>query len=338
MKQRCVIDEAIGETRAAVYFGKTVIELYTRRWTDTNAPRLGDVYAGRVRRIEKSLAAAFIDMGTDTDGFLKFTTAPAAPRLTEGLRIEVQITREAEDGKGPIVKFLRSLPDSSPGRLSGQSLKDFIAARFPNIGFETAKVGTILDAVERDIAVPGGGTISIERTKALTAIDIDSGNAPSPFNVSKAACPLIAAQLRLRGIGGLIAIDFPNLRQRRQREDIITALEMAFNEDPNMIKIAPLSRFGVAEMTRSRIGASLDETLTDRGGNFSVETRALEVLRQLEKEGRAHPGAQLTLTAEPDVYAWLVARHIAWQAPLKERLGARFTLIEGAQCSVSADR
>lgn len=338
MKQRCVIDEAIGETRAAVYDGKSVVELYARRWTDAEAPRLGDRFAGRVRRVEKSLAAAFIDMGTESDGFLKFTTAPDAPRLTEGLRIEVEITREPEDGKGAMVKFIRSLPDSAPGRISGQSLKDFIAARFHNITFEDAKVGTLLDAIQRDIAIPGGGTVTIERTKALTAIDIDSGNAPSPFNVAKAACPLIARQLRLRGIGGLIAIDFPNLRQRRQREEIISELKAAFEGDPNLIKIAHLSRFGVAEMTRSRIGASLDEILTDHGGNLTIETRALEALRQLEKEGRAHAGAQLTLTAEPDVYTWLDAGHIDWKTPLTERVGARFTLSEGAQTHVSADR
>ncbi|MGJ8563579.1 MAG: ribonuclease E/G [Alphaproteobacteria bacterium] len=338
MKQRCVIDEAIGETRAAVYDGKTIVEFYTRRWTEGETPRLGDRFAGRVRAIEKSLAAAFIDLGIGPDGFLKFTTAPNAPRLTEGLRIEVEITREAEAEKGPIIKFIRSLPDEQPGRLSGQNLKEFISARFPGITFETAKVGTLLGALETDLAIPGGGILSIERTKALTAIDIDSGGATSPFNVGIAACPLIAKQLRLRGIGGLIAIDFPNLRQRRQREEIIEALETAFEDDPNSVKFAGLSRFGVAEMTRSRIGASLNETLTERGGALTIETRALEMLRDLEKEGRVNPGAKLTMTVTPDVHAWLSAGHIDWTAPMTERLGARFTLQSGDAASIVADR
>lgn len=338
MKRRCVIDEAIGETRAAVWEGKNLTELYTRRWSEAARPRLGDRYAGRVRRIEKSLAAAFIDLGAQPDGFLKFTTAQNAPRLSEGTRIEIEIAREAEDGKGPIVKFIKLLPGSEVGRLSGQTLQEFVAARYPGIAFETANIGSLLDAVETELSIPGGGSLTIERTRALTAIDIDSGHAASPFNVAKAACAVIARQLRLRGIGGLIAIDFPNLRQRRQREEIMDALESAFNDDPNIVKFAPLSRFGVVEMTRSRLGPSLDEIVANRLGAFTTETQALEGIRQLEREGRASPGAQLLMTVPEDVYAWLRSDIIDWKTPLSERLGARFSVVTGAAFSVSADR
>ncbi len=338
MKRRCVIDDAIGETRAAVWEGKVLAELYTRRWTDEARPRIGDRFAGRVTRIEKSLAAAFIDLGGKIDGFLKFTTAPNAPRLTEGSRIEVEIIREAEGDKGPVVKFISASEETVPGRTSGKDLRTFIAERFPAIKFEDAKVGTLLDAVQTDILVPGGGSISIERTRALTAIDIDSGNAVSPFSVAKAACPLIAHQLRLRGIGGLIVIDFPNLRQRKQREDIISELENSFKEDPNILKFSGLSRFGVVEMTRSRIGPSLDEILLDRSGQESVETQALEALRRLEQEGRAHPGAKLTLQVPTKVYDWLQSGIIEWKKPLSDRLGARYTLECADRLFVLADR
>ena len=78
IKRRCVIDAAIGETRAAVWEGKTLAELYVRRWTAAEQPRLGDRFSGRVRRIEKSLGAAFIDIGTEPDGFLKLRQAGLA--------------------------------------------------------------------------------------------------------------------------------------------------------------------------------------------------------------------------------------------------------------------
>lgn len=338
MTYRCVIDEAIGETRAAIWAGKTQVELYTRRHSEADHPRRGDHFAGRVRRIEKSLGAAFIDLGREPDGFLKFTTAPNAPRLTEGLRIDVEISREAESGKGPVVKFLKSNPDAKPGRIKGQSLEDFIAARFPDTTFEYAKVNSLVEAIQTEISIPGGGMLIIERTKALTAIDIDSGNAPSPFAVAKAACPVIAHQLRLRGIGGLVAIDFPNLRQRRQREDIQQVLSEAFTNDPNTIKIAPLSRFGVIEMTRARIGRSLDEICLDRAGNLSAETQALESLRRLEQEGRVNPGAKLTMTLDRNVYDWLFSDKIDWITALTDRLGSRFEIIEGAKFMISADR
>ena len=338
MKLRCVIDNAIGETRAAVWEGKTLIELYVRRTSEDAIPRLGDRFAGRVRRIEKSLGAAFIDLGAQPDGFFKFTTAPKAPRLVEGMRIEVEISREAEAGKGPNVKFIASAPDTKPGRVKGQSLREFIAARFPGISFEAAGVNTLVDAVQTELSIPGGGTLTIERTKALTAIDIDSGTAPSPFSVAKAACPLIAHQLRLRGIGGLIAIDFPNLRQKRQREDIMAELEAAFERDPNPVKFAPLSRFGVVEMTRGRVGRSLDEILMDRHVQMTVETQALENIRALEREGRANSGARLTMAVTAPVYGWLKSGGLDWEAQLSDRLGARFSVVEGPAFSISGDR
>ena len=50
MKRRCVIEECIGETRAAVYEGRRLVELYVRRWSDSNTPRQGDIFAGKIRK------------------------------------------------------------------------------------------------------------------------------------------------------------------------------------------------------------------------------------------------------------------------------------------------
>ena len=80
------------------------------------------------------------------------------------------------------------------------------------------------EAAETELSIAGGGSIAIERTRALTAIDIDKGGANSGFDVSVAACDLIASQLRLRGLGGLFVIDFPNLRRVKQREKIYKAM------------------------------------------------------------------------------------------------------------------
>ncbi len=338
MKRKCVIENAIGETRAAVYEGKILAELYTRRWSDADKPKLGDIFAGRVRRIEPSLGAAFIDLGAEPDGFFKFTTAPNAPRLTEGARVRAEITREGEADKGPNVRVLGSLKDSTPGRISGVDLSGFISARFPGITFEQARVNTLIEAIESVIAIPGGGTLAIEHTRALTAIDIDSGSAASPFAVAKAACPLIASQLRLRGIGGLIVTDFPNLRQRRQREELMVLFEQSFASDPNTVKFAPLSRFGTIEMSRARTGPSLRETLLDAKGEPSAETHSIEALRALEREAAARPGARLTLNVPEPVYTWLQSCIIDWQAPLAERIGARFTVQAGDKLGIQADR
>jgi Ribonuclease G/E len=339
VKRRAVIENAIGETRAAVYEGKRLTELYTRRWSEKNKPRAGDIFAGRVTRIEPSLGAAFVDLGHGPDGFLKFANAPGAPRLTEGRFIEAFITREAEARKGPILKFGALSEGQKPGPIKTQSLRDFIATRFKGIKIDEAAVNALDEAVQSEIAITGGGSIAIEKTRALTAIDIDKGTANSGFDVSLAACVLIARQVRLRGLGGLIVIDFPNLRQNRQREKVCEALEAAFEADPEPVKFAPISRFGALEMTRAKMRLSLDETLMDtRHIAPTVETQAIAALRRLEREGRAGPGARLILIAPQPVYDWLMNDVIDWKAAMIERLGARFELKLGAAVDVEHDR
>ena len=284
MKRRCVIEECVGETRAAVYEGRRLVELYVRRWSDKDKPREGDVFAGRITKIDQSMGGAFIELGTKAQGLFKFTNSPNAPRLTEGQMAEFEVSKATEIGKGPIVKFKQLSDADKPAKLSGDDLQTFIAKRFAGIESAQATVSVIDEATETELAIKGGGTISIERTRALVAIDVDKGSAKSSFDVCMAALPMIAHELRLRGLGGLIVIDLPNLRQPRQRNTVQKAAERAFKDDPNIIKMAPLSRFGAMEMTRSKSSLSLDETLNNRIGSPTTQTLALRALRQLERE------------------------------------------------------
>jgi len=339
VKRRCVIEEAVGETRAAIYVGGQLCELYVQRWSDAGKPRAGDVFCGRIRAVDKGLAAAFVDLGSGPDGLLKFANAPGAPRFKEGQNLIVSVSRETEAGKGPVLKFNRMSEGDPVGRLSGMNFTEFITARFgKGCKFETAAVSSIDDAVETELAIPGGGTIAIEHTRALVAIDIDKGAAQSGYAVCLSASQLIAQQLRLRGIGGLIVIDFPNLRQAKQREGLIRALEEAFSDDPNTVKIGGLSRFGLVELTRSKPRASLDEVLNDKYGRPWPQTQALRGLRRLEREARKNGGAQLTLTLPHEAYDWLQAEHIDWRLAMKDRIGARFIVQPGIMTDVKADR
>lgn len=338
MKRRAVIEEAVGETRAAVYEGKKIVELYTWRCSDKGKPRAGDIFSGRISRIEPSLGAAFVELGSGDDGFLKFSNAPGAPRLTEGKYIKVFITRDGEAGKGPVLKFEAMADGTNKGPIKSKTLKEYLAERYTGISFDEASVNSIDEAVEAELAISGGGSIAIERTRALIAIDVDKGAANSGFDVSLAACELIASQVRLRGLGGLFVIDFPNLRQVKQREKIYAAMQKAFEGDLEPIKIAPMSRFGTIEMTRAKTRLSLDETLTDKYGDPTPETLSLRGLRQLEREGRSNGGAKLTLTLPEPAFAWLSDDTIGWREAMTTRLGARFNVVEGKTMSVDADR
>lgn len=338
MKRRCVIEKAIGETRAAVYEGRKLVELYVRRETDANKPRQGDVFAGRVSKIDQSMGGAFIDIGTQYDGLFKFTNSPNAPRFTEGQMAEFEVSKATEIGKGPVLKFKQLTKAEKPTKISGDDLKTALAKKYNGIEFTEAVVSVIDEATETELAIKGGGTISIERTRALVAIDVDKGTAVSSFDVSMAALPMIAYELRLRGLGGLVVIDLPNLRQPRQRNTVFKAAERAFADDPNNVKLAPLSRFGVLELTRYKPELSLDEVLNNRIGSPTTETIALRALRQLEREGRAHPGAKLTMTVRHHVMNWLEENYIDWEAKLTHRLGARFEVIAGGTPGIVADR
>lgn len=338
-RRRCVIDEAVGETRAAVYEGKKLVELYVRRWSESNQARTGDVFSGVVRYVDKYIGAAFVDLGAGPQGFLKFTMAPKAPRFKEGMRIEVEITREAEADKGPVLKYLRLVTSEHIGRVSGDDLHGFINKRFDGkVSFEMADVSSVEGAVERKIAIPGGGDIAIDFTRALVAVDVDKGPANSGMSVSEAVVPMLAHQLRLRGIGGLIIIDFPNLRQPKQRKKLHEQMQQAFIDDPHPVKITPMSRFGVVEMTRAKMGRSLDHILNDQYCRPTIETQALRALRRLEREGRANGGAKLTLFVPDAVKSWLVSEIIDWRAAMSDRIGARFILETGAVMDVKVDR
>jgi len=338
MKRRCVIENCIGETRAAIYEGRKLVELYVRRESDADKPRQGDVFAGRVATIDQSMGGAFIDIGAQYDGLFKFTNSPNAPRFTEGQMAEFEVSKATEIGKSPVLKFKQLTKADKVGKLSGDDLKTTLAKRFDGIEFAEAAVSVIDEATETELAIKGGGSISIERTRALVAIDVDKGTAVSSFDVCMTALPMIANELRLRGLGGLVVIDLPNLRQPRQRNTVFKAAERAFKDDPNNVKLAPLSRFGCLELTRFKPELALDEVLNNRIGSPTTETIALRALRQLEREGRANPGAKLTMIVRHHIFNWLEESELDWKARLTNRLGARFEVIAGGKPGIVADR
>jgi len=334
MKIKAVIDEGVGETRCAVYEGKKLVEIYIRRWSGKDGPRLGDIFAGKLTKIDKSMGGAFVDLGAQPHGLLKFTNAQGAPRLTEGQMIKVEITREGTAKKGPVLKFVDVTDLSKPQPLVQITLEDMLKRRFgPDLKIEYANVNHVEDAVSREIALPGGGDICIERTRALVAIDVDRGTAMNGFEVCLQAASVAADQIRLRGLGGLIVIDFPNLRQPKQRDRLYKAMQDAVKDDPNIIKVAPLSRFGAIEMTRAVQTRSLDEQFADK-----TETGAMLALRRLEREAAANPGAQLVLSVPHYIFHWLENDLIDWKDAMTNKIGGRFRLRAGNVIEVSSDR
>ncbi len=337
MKRRAVIEEAIGETRAAVYEGRRLTELHLRRSTRKKA-YAGDICTGRVVAVDPAIAGAFVDIGEEKPGVLKFSGHKDLPKLTEGLHLDVKITKAGIGGKGPNLTYIGPASLDKAGPVKALSLEAYLSEIYPNIDYESAPVSIIDTACERTLALKCGGSVTFEQTQALLAIDVDKGSANTAMDACLQAADLIASQLRLRGLGGLIAIDFPNLRQPKQRNSLMKSLERAFADDPSHVRIAPFSRFGVIEMTRSQSGPSLDQILHDRAGNPTAETLALRGLRRLEREKRLNPGAKMTLFLPFSAHLWLTKTDFDWKAELQDRIGQGYEIQPGDEIDVKADR
>ncbi|MGE3904582.1 MAG: ribonuclease E/G [Reyranellaceae bacterium] len=120
-------------------------------------------------------------------------------------------------------------------------------------------------ALAREVALPGGGSIAIETTRALTAIDVDSGSARNALAVNLEAAEVIAQQLRLRNIGGAVLIDFITLRQAADRDRVLGRLALLLAEDPLPSQVVGWTRLGLVEMTRARRGPTLASAIGGAG-------------------------------------------------------------------------
>ena len=144
-------------------------------------------------------------------------------------------------------------------------------------------------ALDRKVWLPSGGSLIIERTEALTVIDVNTGKNVGSSNLEETvfqnnleAAEEIARQLRLRDIGGIIVIDFIDMEIKSNRVDVAATLRQSLSRDKTPTQIFDISELGLVEMTRKRVGEGLVESLSHAcpmcDGRGIVFT---DVLRQL---------------------------------------------------------
>lgn len=156
----------------------------------------------------------------------------------------------------------------------------------------------IESAFQREVRLPSGGSIVIDTTEALTAIDINSARSTkgadiedTAFNTNLEAIDEITRQLRLRDVGGLIVIDFIDMVATRHQRDIESTLRTAVRQDRARIQIGRISKFGLLELSRQRLSPSLDESshhicprCSGTGSIRDNESLSLSILRLIEEE------------------------------------------------------
>lgn len=173
----------------------------------------------------------------------------------------------------------------------------------------------IEDLFEKRVELPSGGWVLIEPTEAMVAIDVNTGRfagrrnlEETAFQVDKEAAVEIARQLRLRDVGGIVAIDFIDVEQQEHRREIIRVLEQALERDRAKTNLVSFSEICVAELTRQRMRRSF-QTVSDqtcpycagRGSVKSVTTMAIQAIRQVKKSLKGTRQKTLELFVHPQV-------------------------------------
>ncbi len=342
-----LVQRSPGETRYALLAGETLIEVAHRR---DAAMQAGAVYLGRIGAGVPGVAAVFIELGTGLSGVLPMK-GRAPP---QGTAVPVVVIVPARGDKGPELKpaeaevpagakaptLLKSAPE--PVADWWQCYRDGITSIVCAPRRETARVKALLDqdapveegsgdvfaaygvdeAIEAALGpivpLPSGGSLIIESTAAVVAIDINSG-AADPTVANKEAVAAVAVELRRRNIAGHILVD---IIPTRRRSEFPRLLADALSPDPIAAHIAGLTPLGMIELTRRRVGLSLAEILTGVDGALTPASVAYKLLRDAVRFAHDEKAAGVTATAAPDVVA-------ALQGPLRAALDEARDEIKG---------
>jgi ribonuclease E len=175
-------------------------------------------------------------------------------------------------------------------------------------------------AFQREVQLPSGGSIVIDPTEAMVAIDINSARATKGGDIEETALQTnleaadeIARQLRLRDIGGLIVIDFIDMNHSRNQRAVENRMRDGLEADRARVQVGKISRFGLLEMSRQRLRPSLDETISSlcprcngQGTIRDTKSLALVILRLIQDESQKERSAEIRAIVPVEVATYLL--------------------------------
>jgi len=199
----------------------------------------------------------------------------------------------------------------------------------------------IESAFNHKVSLPSGGSIVIDRTEALTAIDINSARSTkggdieeTALNTNLEAADEIGRQLRIRDLGGLVVVDFIDMGPQRNQREVENRLRDAVKHDRARIQIGRISRFGLLELSRQRLRPSLEESTqsvcprcSGAGNIRSVESLALAVLRLVGEEARKERTAKVIVQVPLDVANYVLNEKREWVQSVQDANGVQIVLI-----------
>jgi ribonuclease E len=194
----------------------------------------------------------------------------------------------------------------------------------------------ISKALKSKVWLKSGGSIVINQTEALVAIDINTGKyvgktarlEDTIVKTNLDAIPEIVRQIRLRDLGGIIVIDFIDMDERRNRNRVLQALEEAMKVDRAPSKVLQFNDFGLVAITRKRVKQSLERTLSvtcevcsGTGMVKSPITVCNEIYIELRKMQKHLDGKDVMLRVHPEVVKQLKGGSARWINEYEEMLG-----------------
>ena len=199
----------------------------------------------------------------------------------------------------------------------------------------------IESAYRHRVSLPSGGSVIIERTEALVAVDVNSGRSTSGADIEETALSTnleavteVARQLRLRDIGGLVVLDLIDMGPMRNRRQVEQAMEEALEKDRARTQVQRISRFGLLEMTRERLGASLEETSTQlcprcsgQGRIRDIPSTALSILRLSEEEALKRESRVVRARVPLEVASFLLNEKRGDLAEIEQRTSTHLVIV-----------
>ncbi|MFH2093907.1 MAG: Rne/Rng family ribonuclease [Pseudomonadota bacterium] len=182
--------------------------------------------------------------------------------------------------------------------------------------------GDVARALKKKVWLKSGGYIIIEQTEALVAIDVNTGRYVGKHNFEETilktnleAVKEIAYQIRLRNIGGIIIIDFIDMKREQHREKVMVQMNEVMKKDKSQTNVLPLSELGLVQMTRKRIRRNLTRTLCEPcfycsgdGHLLSGKSICHKIYRDLVTEAGDIMGNRFTVKVHPEIAQLLHGR------------------------------
>ncbi|MCD9032031.1 Rne/Rng family ribonuclease [Luteimonas sp. Y-2-2-4F] len=203
----------------------------------------------------------------------------------------------------------------------------------------------IENAYERTIRLPSGGALVIDQTEALTAVDVNSARATrggdieeTAFHTNLEAAEEVARQLRLRDLGGLVVIDFIDMSSNKHQREVENRLQNALKYDRARVQLGRISKFGLMEMSRQRLRASLGESsqivcprCEGHGRMRSVESLSLSIIRVAEEHAMKDNTGQVMVQAPVEIANYLLNEKRGALAEIEKRHKAPIVIVADEQ-------